>query len=223
MDKVEYIAKNYRDMKMKLHLVQEKLLNYRPISENSVIQSLVFEKSEHEMVKKSKNHGRSELISLSFREKQEQENQEYLSSLLNTYYCLKMDLYYFEFVMELIPEDLKPLAKDLIYLGKSWTELEEIYEISHSTLAYRRRKILKQLRKCYRWTSKSLELKPDGNGYTYPGVPSCDGERRERLRGQFFKYGCFQTDDSRVWLCGCQGCHQQFYCVYGTRDGQKVW
>lgn len=159
MDKVEYIAKNYRDMKMKLHLVQEKLLNYRPISENSVIQSLVFEKSEHEKVKKSKNHGRSELISLSFREKQKQENQEYLSSLLNTYYCLKMDLYYFEFVMELIPEDLKPLAKDLIYLGKSWTELEEIYEISHSTLAYRRRKILKQLRKCYRWTSKSLELK----------------------------------------------------------------
>ena len=159
MDKVEYIAKNYRDMKMKLHLVQEKLLNYRPISENSVIQSLVFEKSEHEKVKKSKHHGRSELISLSFREKQEQENQEYLSSLLNTYYCLKMDLYYFEFVMELIPEDLKPLSKDLIYLGKSWTELEEIYEISHSTLAYRRRKILKQLRKCYRWTSKSLELK----------------------------------------------------------------
>ncbi|HEM5964415.1 TPA: hypothetical protein U2B31_002148 [Streptococcus suis] len=159
MDKVEYIAKNYRDMKMKLHLVQEKLLNYRPISENSVIQSLVFEKSEHEKVKKSRNHGRSELISLSFREKQEQENQEYLSSLLNTYYCLKMDLYYFEFVMELIPEDLKPLSKDLIYLGKSWTELEEIYEISHSTLAYRRRKILKQLRKCYRWTSKSHELK----------------------------------------------------------------
>ena len=159
MDKVDYIAKNYQDMKMKLQLVQEKLLNYRPISEDSVIQSLVFEKSEQEMVKKSKNHGRSELISLSFREKQEQENQEYLSSLLNTYYCLKMDLYYFEFVMELIPEDLKPLAKDLIYLGKSWTELEEIYEISHSTLAYRRRKILKQLRKCYRWTSKSLELK----------------------------------------------------------------
>ncbi|HEM4928331.1 TPA: hypothetical protein U1148_001947 [Streptococcus suis] len=159
MDKVEYIAKNYRDMKMKLQLVQEKLLNYRPISENSVIQSLVFEKSEHEKVKKSNNHGRSELISLSFREKQEQENQEYLSSLLNTYYCLKMDLYYFEFVMELIPDDLKPLAKDLIYLGKSWTELEEVYEISHSTLAYRRRKILKQLRKCYRWTSKSLELK----------------------------------------------------------------
>ena len=159
MDKVEYIAKNYRDMKMKLQLVQEKLLNYRPISENSVIQSLVFEKSEHEKVKNSKNHGRSELISLSFREKQEQENQEYLNSLLNTYYCLKMDLYYFEFVMDLIPEDLKPLAKDLIYLGKSWTELEEIYEISHSTLAYRRRKILKQLRKCYRWTSKSLELK----------------------------------------------------------------
>ncbi|NQN84003.1 hypothetical protein HO996_12255, partial [Streptococcus suis] len=53
MDKVEYIAKNYRDMKMKLQLVQEKLLNYRPISENSVIQSLVFEKSEHEKVKKS--------------------------------------------------------------------------------------------------------------------------------------------------------------------------
>lgn len=159
MDKVEYIAKNYRDMKMKLNLVQEKLLNYRPISENSVIQSLVFEKNDQERVKKSKTNERSELISLGFREKQEQENQEYLTSLLNTYYCLKMDLYYFEFVMDLMPDDLKPLANDLIYLGKSWTELEEYYEISHSTLAYRRRKIIKQLRKCYRWTSKSLELK----------------------------------------------------------------
>ena len=146
-------------MKMKLNLVQEKLLNYRPITEESVIQSLVFEKSDQERVKTSKNNDRSELISLNFREKHEQENQEYLTSLLNTYYCLKMDLYYFEFVMDLMPEDLKPLANDLIYLGKSWTELEEIYEISHSTLAYRRRKIIKQLRKCYRWTSKSLELK----------------------------------------------------------------
>ena len=43
-DKVEYIAKHYRDMKIKLSLVQNKLLNYRPISEESVIQSLVFEK-----------------------------------------------------------------------------------------------------------------------------------------------------------------------------------
>lgn len=159
MDKVEYIAKNYRDMKMKFNLVQEKLLNYRPISEDSVIQSLVFEKSDQERVKKSKTNERSELISLSFREKQEQENQEYLTSLINTYHCLKMDLYYFEFIMDLMPNDLKPLANDLIYLGKSWTELKEVYEISHSTLAYRRRKIIKQLRKCYRWTSKSLELK----------------------------------------------------------------
>ena len=70
MDKVEYIAKDYRDMKMKLQLVQEKLLNYRPNAENSVIQSLVFEKSEHEKIKNSKVHGRSELISIRFREEQ---------------------------------------------------------------------------------------------------------------------------------------------------------
>ncbi|MBT0906973.1 hypothetical protein KJR05_03525 [Streptococcus parasanguinis] len=158
-DKVEYIAKHYRDMKIKLSLVQNKLLNYCPISEESVIQSLVFEKNEQEKVSKTKTYDRSELIALSFREKQEQENQEYLSSLLNTYYCLKVDLEYFELVMDLLPDDLKPLAADLIYLGKSWTELEEAYQMSHSTLAYRRRKILKQIRKCYHWMSKSLELR----------------------------------------------------------------
>ena len=118
-DKVEYIAKHYRDMKIKLSLVQNKLLNYCPISEESVIQSLVFEKNEQEKVSKTKTYDRSELIALSFREKQEQENQEYLSSLLNTYYCLKVDLEYFELVMDLLPDDLKPLAADLIYLGKS--------------------------------------------------------------------------------------------------------
>ena len=158
MDKVEYISKHYRDLKIKLSLVQNKLLNYRPISEDSVIQSLVFEKNDQEIVRKTKTNDRSEFIALSYKEMQEQESQEYLNGLLNTYYCIKVDLEYFELVMSLLPEDLKPLANDLIYLGKSWTDLEEDYQMSHSTLAYRRRKILKQIRKCYQWMSKSLEL-----------------------------------------------------------------
>lgn len=47
MDRIEYLMKNYSDVKLKLALVENQLLNFRPISEESVIQSLVYEKTRY--------------------------------------------------------------------------------------------------------------------------------------------------------------------------------
>ncbi|WP_394991821.1 hypothetical protein [Streptococcus alactolyticus] len=158
MDKVDYIAKNYRDMKLKYNLVREKLLNYKPISEDSVIQSLVYEKSDEERVTKSKTNHRSETIALDFKKKHEEENQEYLNALITCYYNLKKDLEYFDFVLTLLDDELKQLADDLICRGAGWTEIEVKFSLSHFSLAYRRRKLLKEIRKCYLWTNRELDV-----------------------------------------------------------------
>lgn len=160
MDKVDYISKHYRDMKLKYNLVKEKLLNYKPISEDSVIQSLVYKKSEEELVSKTRTHDRGEIMALEFKQKQEEENQEYLNALITCYYNLKSDMDFFDFVLTLLDEDLRQLADDLICKGLSWNEIEHQYQMSHSALAYRRRKMLKEIRKCYKWTSRNLDVEP---------------------------------------------------------------
>ena len=82
MDRIEYLMKNYSDVKLKLALVENQLLNFRPISEESVIQSLVYEKPDMERVITSQINSRSETIALSFREKLAKENKEYWDSLM---------------------------------------------------------------------------------------------------------------------------------------------
>ena len=96
MDKVEYYFENYRKEKEKLYDMEHFLENYKPIPENAVIQSLVFEKNEGERVKSSLGKGRGEMLALTFREKMEAENREYYDSNLQKYLSLKADLDFFE-------------------------------------------------------------------------------------------------------------------------------
>lgn len=166
MDKVDYIAKNYRDLKLKFSLVKGKLLNYKPISEDSVIQSLVYERNTQEKVVTTPRYDRTEIIALHFRKRQEEENKEYLDCLMDCYDCLKRDIEFFEFVLGQLSDDLKSLAEDMICKGLSWTEIEQHYRITHSTLAYRRQKLLKEIRKCYKWLGSSLEY--DASDYHIP-------------------------------------------------------
>lgn len=157
MDKIEYLMKSYSDLKLKLALVTDRLLNYKEISEESVIQSMVFEKPEGERVVTTPTYSRSENIALSFREKYLKENKEYWEGLMSCYYFLKSELDFFEHVLSLLGEDLKGLAMDMVCNNMTWEELEKKYSLSHSAIAYRRRKIISQLRQCYEWMNHSLD------------------------------------------------------------------
>ena len=158
MDRIEYLMKNYSDVKLKLALVENQLINFRPISEESVIQSLVYEKPDMERVITSQINSRSETIALSFREKLAKENKEYWDSLMECYHFLKTELEFFESMVNLIPDDLKQFSKDLIFNGMSWDDISSHYEISRSTISYRKRKVHQQLKKCYGWMSRNIDL-----------------------------------------------------------------
>lgn len=161
MDKVEYLMKNYSDVKLKLALVTDSLLNYKEITEESVIQSLVFEKPQGERVVTTPTYSRAEDIALSFREKFIKENREYWEGLMSCYYFLKTELDFFDHVLGLLGDDLKELAQDMVCHNMTWEELEKKYCISHSALAYRRRKIISQLRQCYDWMNRSLMIEEE--------------------------------------------------------------
>lgn len=158
MDKVEYLIKNYDEVKLKLALVRNKLLNFKGFSEESVIESMVFERSQEERVQSSNTTNRSENLALTYHERLEQENREYLQSLKECYDFLNSELTFFEETVALLSGDLKEFAQDLIFNNLSWDDLERKYEISRSTISYRKQKVVHHLRKCYEWMSRSIVL-----------------------------------------------------------------
>lgn len=67
MDKVEYILTHYNELKWELEMLKYRLNNFKPVTENEVISSLVFERSDEPKVTSTPTNQRSEMIALSFR------------------------------------------------------------------------------------------------------------------------------------------------------------
>lgn len=96
MDKAEYILTHYNELKGDLEMLKYRLENFKPVTENEVIGSLVFERSDEPKVTSTPTNLRSEVIALSFRDKMIQENEELLADLTQRYIRLANDLDNFE-------------------------------------------------------------------------------------------------------------------------------
>lgn len=158
MDKVDYYFENYRKEKEKLYDMEHFLENYKPISENTVIQSLVFEKNESERVSSSPSKGRGELLALTFREKMESENREYFDSNLQKYLSLKADLDFFEQSVSRLDREYQGLVKDLVFKGLTWDEVIYKHKMSRSTIARKRKLAIEVIRGHFSLMGKSLRL-----------------------------------------------------------------
>ncbi|HFR3770585.1 TPA: hypothetical protein ACHVGM_000997 [Streptococcus suis] len=158
MDKVEYYFENYRKEKEKLYDMEHFLENYKPISENAIIQSLVFEKNEGERVKTSLGKGRSEMLALNFREKMEAENREYFDSNLQKYLSLKADLDFFEQSVSRLDKEYQGLVKDLVFNGLTWDEVIYKHKMSRSTIGRKRKLAIEAIRGHFSLMGKSLML-----------------------------------------------------------------
>lgn len=158
MDKVEYYFENYRFEKSKLMDMEHFLENYKPISENAVIQSLVFERPEGDRVSITTTNGRSEMLALIFREKMAEENREYFESNLQKYLSLKSDLDFFEQSVSRLDKEYRELINDLVLEGMTWDEVLYKYKFSRSTIARKRKVAMETIRGHFRLMGKKLDI-----------------------------------------------------------------
>ena len=100
MDKAEHILTHYNELKSDLEMLKYRLDHFKPVTENEVIASLVFEKSDEPRVNSTPTNQRSEMIALNFREKMIQENEEQLADLSQRYIRLANDLDNFEMTIK---------------------------------------------------------------------------------------------------------------------------
>ncbi|ASI66194.1 MULTISPECIES: hypothetical protein [Streptococcus] len=157
MDKAEHILTHYNELKSDLEMLKYRLDHFKPVTENEVIASLVFEKSDEPRVNSTPTNQRSEMIALNFREKMIQENEEQLADLSQRYIRLANDLDNFEMTIKFLKGDLYDFAQSMLKTDSNWDSLMREFHISRSTVRNWRRKVLDHVREVYLKMGFSLE------------------------------------------------------------------
>ena len=157
MDKVEYILTHYKDLKSDLEMLKYRLDHFKPVTENEVISSLVFERSDEPRVKCTPTNQRSEMVALNFRDKMIQEDEERLSDLSQRYIRLANDLDNFDMALRFLKGELYDFAQLMLEPECSWDRLMSEFHISRSTVRNWRRKVLDHVREVYLKMGFSLE------------------------------------------------------------------
>lgn len=149
MDKAEYILTHYNELKVDLEMLKYRLDNFKPVMENEVIGSLVFERSDEPKVISTPTNQRSEMIALTFREKMIQENEELLSDLSQRYIHLANDLDTFEMAVRFLKGELSDFAVELLKPDCNWDYLMREFHISRGTVHNWRQKLLEHIRQIF--------------------------------------------------------------------------
>ncbi|MGT2922826.1 hypothetical protein ACVR0U_05915 [Streptococcus canis] len=149
MDKAEYILTHYNELKGDLEMLKYRLENFKPVTENEVIGSLVFERSDEPKVTSTPTNQRSEVIALSFRGKMIQENEELLADLIQRYIRLANDLDNFEMAIRFLKDDLAEFAQEMLKPECNWDSLMREFHISRGTVHNWRRKLLEHIRQIF--------------------------------------------------------------------------
>ncbi|MCC9872623.1 hypothetical protein HK153_06900 [Streptococcus agalactiae] len=157
MDKAEHILTHYNELKSDLEMLKYRLDHFKPVTENEVIASLVFEKSDEPRVNSTPTNQRSEMIALNFREKMIHENEEQLADLSQRYIRLANDLDNFEMTIKFLKGDLYDFAQSMLKTDSNWDSLMREFHISRSTVRNWRRKVLDHVREVYLKMGFSLE------------------------------------------------------------------
>ena len=157
MDKIESLFYDYKNMEKEMKLLRSQLDQFVGISENEMLDTMVYGRSDEPRVQTSKNPYRSEIIALSYKEETEKANRELYQYLSKRYCRLVQELHFFEVAINQLPDDLAEFVTDLVIVSESWDNLMVKYHISRSTISRWKQKAIKELRLIYAIRNQQLE------------------------------------------------------------------
>ncbi|HFI0464890.1 TPA: hypothetical protein ACGOY9_000302 [Streptococcus suis] len=158
MDKAEYMLTNYHQLKEDLEILEYRLRNFKPVTENEVISSLVFQRSDEPKVTTTPTNQRSEMLALSFREQMVQENEEQIADLTQRYLRLAKELEVFEMAVRFLKGELAEFVQELMKPNCNWDFIMREFHISRGTVYNWRQKVLDHIRQVYIKIGHSLEM-----------------------------------------------------------------
>ena len=148
----EEMIKNYDKYKEELSILDFRIKNFKGISENDIIESMLFEYHESEGSHTNAISDKTAKVALNFRKEMDKINSDMLKYYLERYYELKRELDFFDFAIKKIENSA--IMIELFLCNSAWIDVENKFAISHSLLGKYRKKAIKDLDAIYKVREK---------------------------------------------------------------------
>ena len=144
------MMKEYKNMKKELTVTEFQLRQFQGVSEQDMIDSMLYSHQEGERVQTSTLSDKTANIAIKYKAAMERENDEW-------YMFLKEELDFFEHAVNGLDERHRSIITDLLDEDMTWDIMMERYHVSHTMIGKYRKAALKELDKQYEMRDRQVE------------------------------------------------------------------
>ncbi|MDR3586291.1 MAG: hypothetical protein P4L59_13375 [Desulfosporosinus sp.] len=148
-DRVEWLLKNYHEIKMTLEIMKLQIDNFSGLSYAGTIEGLTFAASTGEYVQNSNISDKSGKIALIYRDIVATQNEEVLRGMTEEYYVLNHRLDTLEYAISLLDERLSGVITDMFINKMTWDDMCDKYYVSRPMLSKYRKTGIEQITKIF--------------------------------------------------------------------------
>ena len=153
----EVMMKEYKNMEKELTVTEFQLRQFQGVSEQDMIDSMLYSHQEGERVQTSTLSDKTANIAIKYKAAMERENDEWYGFLFQRYMFLKEELDFFEHAVNGLDERHRSIITDLLDEDMTWDIMMERYHVSHTMIGKYRKAALKELDKQYEMRDRQVE------------------------------------------------------------------
>ena len=147
--RIETMFREYRNKERDITLLRQRLMDMTCISDEEVIETMVFSSPEGEYVQSSGISDKTATIAMHFRDQQERLNKDMVGPITRKICSLVDELRLFDYAVALLPKRQAEIVRHLVKNGDDWETTMQELEISRRTLQRERQNAIDGLEHMY--------------------------------------------------------------------------
>lgn len=147
--RIELMFREYRNKERDIKLLRQRLMDMTCISDEEVIETMVFSSPEGEYVQSSGISDKTATIAMHFRDQQERLNKDMVGLITRKICSLVDELRLFDYAVALLPTRQAEIVRHLVKNGDDWETTMQELEISRRTLQRERQNAIDGLEHMY--------------------------------------------------------------------------
>lgn len=147
--RIELMFREYRNKERDIKLLRQRLMDMTCISDEEVIETMVFSSPEGEHVQSSGISDKTATIAMCFRDQQEILNKDMVGLITRKICSLVDELRLFDYAVALLPTRQAEIVRHLVKNSDDWETTMQELDISRRTLQRGRQKAIDSLEHMY--------------------------------------------------------------------------
>lgn len=154
--RVERMIKEYPSMVMERDCLRHQLANFQGVTEEEVIDAMIFSSPEGERVQTSNITDKTASIATAYRDRVRRINRDWIDHLIVKLLALEEEIDFFHSALRSLPPELAPLMWDLSVERLTWDTVEAKHHVCRATIGKYRKKAICELDALYAVHDKEM-------------------------------------------------------------------